>query len=213
MDADSEDVAARLDKLHKKILAGEVTANSELAEIVLPILTKRLLRIFPAIYDKHLIDTAVTDALLNYFENPAQFQENKKSLLSYLLMSARGDLLNIIRPRKLEVNSSSLNEDVEFGDSSTEENIDGYVAIAEDDVEVEVLIRMSTVYPRLNELFPEPKDRELVTMMMNGIRETEEYAKVLGIEHLSSSQQRDIVKRHKDRLKKIITRHINPKEI
>jgi len=213
MDADSEDVAARLIELHKKILAGNVTSNSEMAEIVLPILTKRLARIFPSIYDEHLVDTAVTDALLNYFDNPAQFQEKKKSLLSYFLMSAKGDLLNIIRPRKLDVNSSQLNEDVEFGDSYSEENIEGHVVIAEEDVEAEALIRMSTVYPRLNELFSEPRDRELVTMIMNGIRETEEYAKVLRIEHLNSSQQRDIVKRHKDRIKKTITRHVNPKEI
>jgi hypothetical protein len=213
MDADSEDVGARLIELHTRILAGDVTSNSEMAEIVLPILTRRLSRIFPAVYDEHLIDTAVTDALLNYFDKPAQFQEKKKSLLSYLLMSARGDLLNIIRPRKLDVNSSQLNEDVEFGDSYSEENIEGLVVIAEDDVETEALSRMSTVYPRLDELFSEPKDRELVTMMMNGIRETEEYAKVLGIEHLNSSQQRDVVKRHKDRIKKTITRHVNPKEI
>lgn len=213
MDADSEDVAVRLNGLHTRILAGDVTANSEMAEIVLPILTKRLSRIFPAIYDEHLIDTAITDALLNYFDKPAQFQEKKKSLLSYLLMSARGDLLNIIKPRKLDVNSSQINEDVEFGDSYSEENIEGLVVIAEDDVEAEALSRISTVYPRLDELFSEPKDRELVKMMMNGIRETEEYAKVLGIEHLNSSQQRDVVKRHKDRIKKTITRHVNPKEI
>lgn len=213
MDANSEDVAARCKELHKKILSGDVTANSEMAEIVLPILTKRLTRIFPSIYDDHLIDIAVTDALLNYFDNPAQFQEKKKSLLNYLLMSARGDLLNIIRPRKLDVNSSQLNEDVEFGDSYSEENIEGHVVLAEEDVEAEALIRMSTVYPRLNELFPELKDREFVTMMMNGIRETEEYAKVLGIDQLSSSQQRDTVKRYKDRIKKTITRHVNPKEI
>lgn len=213
MDADSEDVAVRLNELHKKILAGDVTANSEMAEMVLPILTLRLAKIFPAIYDDHLIDTAVTDAVLSYFENPAQYQEQKKSLLGYLLMSARGDLLNIIRPKKVDEKLTSLNEDVEFGDSSTEDDIGGFVAIAEVDVEAEVQNRMSSVHSRINELFSEPKDREFVTMMMNGIRNTEEYANVLGIEHLSCSQQRDIVKRHKDRIKKTVIRNVNPKEI
>jgi hypothetical protein len=213
MEADSEDVSARLIELHIKILAGDVTAKSELAEIVLPILTKRLSRIFPGIYDENLIDTAVTDALLNYFDNSFQFQEHKKSLLSYLLMSARGDLLNNLKTRKLDKNTIQLKEDVEFQDSSSEEMIEGLVAIAEDDVEAEALIRMSPVYARLLELFPESKDREFVTMMMDGIRETEEYAKVLGIEYLSSSQQREIVKRHKDRLKKTISRHLNLEEI
>lgn len=213
MDVDSEDVTVRLNELHKKILVGDVTANSEMAEIVLPILTKRLARIFPAIFDDDLIDTAVTDALLSYIENPAQFQEKKKSLLSYLLMSARGDLLNTMKPSKLDENSAQLYEDVEFGDSFTEESIEGHVAFANVDVEVEVENRMSSVHSRINELFPEQKDREFVVMMMNGVRDTEEFAKVLGIEQLNSSQQRDIVKRHKDRIKKVITRNINPEDI
>ncbi len=128
-------------------------------------------------------------------------------------MSARGDLLNTLKPRKLDENSTQLNEDVEFQDSFSEENIEGCVAIAEENVEEEALSRLSTVYPRINELFPEPKDREFVLMMMNGVRDSEEFAKILGIEKLSISQQRDIVKRHKDRIKKVITRNMNPEDI
>ena len=161
----------------------------------------------------NLVDTAVTDAVLNYLDNPAQFEKKKKTLLRYLLMSAKGDLLNTIKPSKLDENSTHLNEDVEFGDSFTEETIEGHVASAKIDVEIEVENRMSSVHSRINELFPEQKDREFVVMMMNGVRDTEEFAKILGIEQLNSSQQRDIVKRHKDRIKKVITRNMNPEDI
>jgi RNA polymerase sigma-70 factor, ECF subfamily len=203
----------RGNEFHRRILNGDITANSELAELALPILTRRLSRIFQNIYDDHLIDIAVTDALISYFNNPAQFQEKKNSLLSYLLMSSKGDLLNLLKPRKIDVNSSLLNENVEFQDGSSEYSIEGHVVIAEDDVESEILERMSTINSRLNELFPDCMDRELVTMILDGIRDTREYSKVIGIEKLDIKQQQEIVKRHKDRIKKFILRNMNPKEI
>ena len=81
MNADSIDLTARVNELHTKILSGDGIADSEMAELVLPILTARLTKIFPAIYDDHLIDTAVTDAVLNYFENPAKYMGAKISNL------------------------------------------------------------------------------------------------------------------------------------
>ena len=80
--------------LHARIVAGDITAQSELAVLVLPVLTKRLNYKFPFLFDPDLIDMAVTDALLNYFAHPDYYQADKQSLMSYLFMSASGDLLN-----------------------------------------------------------------------------------------------------------------------
>ena len=83
--------------LHARILEKDVTAHVELAELLLPILTKKLSKVFPNVYDKDFIDIAVTDALLNYFDDPSKYLSEKRSLTGYLLMSAKGDLLNQLK--------------------------------------------------------------------------------------------------------------------
>lgn len=42
--------------------------------------------------------------------------------------------------------------------------------------------------------------------MLEEVRDTDQYARVLGIEKLPVGEQRDVVKRRKDRLKKRIER-------
>lgn len=104
-----------------------------------------------------------------------------------------------------------MTEDVELWDSYSEKPIGGSVVVDDTNVEEEALVRLSPVISQIQKLFPALKDQQLVAMMMDGIRETEEYAKVLGIEHLSSSEQKEVVKNHKDRIKKVIIRKIDPK--
>lgn len=200
-------------ELHERILAEDPTAQAELSELLLPVITERLEKIFPKLFDPDLIDISATDALLSYFEKPNRFQSSKQSLENYLVMSARGDLLNSLKPRKVDENSHPLLEDVELWDSFAEDNVEGYVAIDETDVENEVFLKLSPLIQKIKKLFPDSVDQELVRMLMLGIRETEKYAKVLGIEHFNLEEQKNIVKRNKDRIKKTIIRNIDPNEL
>ena len=211
MGDDNQVLNQEIQDLHTRIVAGDITAQVELAVLVLPILTKRLNIKFPTLFDPDLIDMAVTDALLNYFSRPDYYQPHKQSLMSYLLMSAKGDLLNYLKPKKVDENSTHLAENVELWDSYSEKNIGGSVVVDDTNVEEEALVRLSPILSQIQELFPTLRDQQLVAMMMDGIRETEEYAKVLGIEHLSFSEQKEVVKNHKDRIKKVIIRKIDPK--
>ena len=90
MGNDNQVLKKEVQDLHTSIITGDITAQAKLAVLVLPILTKRLNSKFPTLFDPDLIDTAVTDALLNYFARPDYYQPDKQSLMSYLLMSARG---------------------------------------------------------------------------------------------------------------------------
>ena len=213
MGSNNQALNKEVQDLHTSIMAGDITAQAELAVLVLPILTKWLNNKFPSLFDPDLIDMAITDALLNYFARPDYYQPHKQSLMSYLLMSARGDLLNYLKPKKVDENSTLLTEDVELWDSYSEKTIGGSVVVDETNVEEEALVRLSPVISQIQELFPTLKDQQLVALMMDGIRETKEYAKVLGIEHLSSSEQKEVVKNHKDRIKKVIIRKIDPEEL
>ena len=195
--------------LHQRLIAGDVTASAELAEFFLPIITDRLVRIFPQLDDVHMVDTAVEDALLNYIERPTQYKPEKLRLESYLVMSAKWDLVNLLDLQKKDY-FISLAEIVELMDVGMEQGIE---LIDPQDVEEIVSNKLSLTWKNLQSLLPDPVDQRLLQLMMDGVRETDAYAEILGIGDLTIEEQKHIVKRNKDRIKKIITRHINPAEL
>jgi hypothetical protein len=195
--------------LHQRLVAGDVTASAELAELFLPIITDRLARIFPQLDDVHMVDTAVEDALLNYIERPTQYKPEKLGLESYLVMSAKWDLVNLLDLQKKDF-LISLAEIVELMDIDMEQGIE---LIDPQDVEEIVSNRLSITWKNLKSLLPNPVDQRLLQLMMDGVRETDAYAEILGIRDLIIEEQKHIVKRNKDRIKKIIARHINPLEL
>ncbi len=68
-------------------------------------------------------------------------------------------------------------------------------------------MRLGASSPAMKRMFAvvtDPVDRRLVELMMDRVRETEAYAEVLGRQHLAAEDQAKIVKRHKDRLKKLL---------
>lgn len=195
--------------LHQRLVAGDLTASAELAELYLPIVTDRLERIFLHVDDAHLLDTAVEDAILNYIERPSQYNPEKLKLESYLVMSAKWDLINELASQKKDL-LVNLAEIVELTDDDMEQGIE---LIDTQDVEEIVSNRLSLTWRKLQSLLPNPVDQEIILAMMEGIRETDVYAGILGIGESTIEEQKQIVKRNKDRIKKLITRNINPAEL
>lgn len=192
-------------RLHQQLLAGDPTATARVAEAFWEDLEQRLRRQFPSLGDPHLIQTAMVDALESYFRRPTQFDPGRLSLPSYLYMSARGDLLNALKRATVEKRRQvNFAENVEVGDGEAEKGVE---VPAPHDLEEEVLARLSPVSRRLDTLFPDAVDRELVELMLEGERDTREFAAVLGVQELAAEEQANTVKRHKDRLKKMIQRH------
>lgn len=197
-------------ELHQRLLAGDITAFAEIAEHLLPILTARLSRFYWHIDDPHLIDTAVEDALLNYQKDPSKYNPAKLSLDKYLYMSAKGDFRNLLVREEKYSNALNLTEIVELGSDNTELTIE----LSDDpDIETQVLINLSPTWEELERLFPEPVDRDLLWLMLKGTRETNIFSETLGITDLPGDEQKEVVKRHKDRIKKRIIRHIDPKDL
>jgi RNA polymerase sigma-70 factor (ECF subfamily) len=196
-------------QLHKRLIAGEITAPAEVAEFLLPIVTNRLSRVFPYLDDAHLVDTAVEDAILNYIEKPNKYQPERLSLESYMVMSAKRDLLNLLSQKKSDI-QVSLAEIVELGGTETEQGVE---LSNSQDVEEIILNRLSPTWKNLCALLPNPVDQQLLLMMMGGVRDTNVYGEILSIADLTIEEQEKIVKRHKDRIKKKILRHINPVEL
>lgn len=201
---DTEDLTQQSISLHNRLLDGDVTAPAELAELFLPLLTGYLSNRFRNLSNPHAIDTAVIDCVMNYLQRPEQYDSQKATLFNYLKLASRRDLINLLNQEKLPAYS------VELDDGEREYSIEKY---HERPLEDNILQKHSPTWDLISKLLPKAVDQEILFMMMDGVRETAEYAFILNINNLSRFDQEVIVKRHKDRIKKIILRHIQPDDL
>lgn len=185
--------------LHNRLLDGDPTASAEIAELVLAPLTEGFKRAFPRV-EETLITDAVEDAILNYLKMPNKFNPLKKTLLGYLKMSARGDLLNALDAQKGRRERGKLTENVE--DQLDERN--RYSGRTEPDIGAR--IDGNEMRQKIQAGFPGQTDQKLLDLIQNGVRATGDYAAVLDIANLPADEQRKVVKRHKDRILKRLAR-------
>lgn len=64
----------------------------------------------------------------------------------------------------------------------------------------------ATLLGRVAEEFPDPVDRQVISLMLAGERRTVAFSNVLGLQALSQREQQRAVKRHKDRITKRLQR-------
>lgn len=192
--------------LHERLLAGDPTAPSDLAQQVLEPVTQRLRRRFPGVRDKSLIDSAAVDAILNYAERPGQFDPAKASLVGYLTLSARGDLLNALDAQKSRQAHEMSLENVEFVNSDRKiRSMSGESTMLADEIAVDNLAARQLT-SRLKAAAENSRDLAILQLIIQGEKRTEIFADALGLSELSPEAQRSAVKRHKDRLKKRVQR-------
>jgi DNA-directed RNA polymerase specialized sigma24 family protein len=210
--AKSEEVDLKLlgNSLHQKLIDGDVTAPAQIAEVFLQRVVDKLQRRYPNLADPHLVQMAADDAIINYFQHPHRYDPAQSSLDTYLTMSARCDLLNLLRGARYSGFPKNT-EFVELDAAGREYKIE--VKDEDFNVEEQALILASPVWTLLEQFLPDMTDREVALLMLEGVRETEEYAHVLGIDYLPKMAQATEVKRHKDRIKKSLGRHIDRSEL
>jgi RNA polymerase sigma-70 factor (ECF subfamily) len=196
-------------EFHRRMLNGDVTAPAEIADAFLPPLVTYMKTRYSWVDDPHLPQAAAVDAVLSYLQRPQQYNPEKRSLASYLRMSANGDLKNELTSRTRERQTQGGGRVVELDAPGAEYRVEDNTGLS---VEEQVEILVSPVWPRVNELVTDPVDRQIVRLMMENVRETTAFAQVLGITHLSNDEQAQEVKRHKDRLKKHLQRHLRLEE-
>lgn len=189
------------ERLHQRLLAGSLTASSEIAEIFLQPLIKSLAREFKHLKDPHLIDSAVADALINYFEHPEKFDSTRASLFRYLRIRAKTYLLNSLGQQ------TSAKIVVELEEAETVQQMEEQ---NEPDVE-SILVSQAVqteIMQQVQKYISDPADFRIISLMVEGVRDTAKYAEMLGILDDPLTEQRKTVKQNKDRIKKIIERKI-----
>jgi hypothetical protein len=189
--------------MHARLLSGtSLIVTSEIAETFLSPVANSLRKEFPTLDDHHLIDTAVGDALIDYFGNPARFDPHRAGLFTYLRWLAKSRLLNLLAKQK---NLSAREKFVELeAVEPVYEMTDCEFADPEDALARRELD--DAMWRKLRELFTDPIDLELTKLMMEGVRDTDRYAALLGLSSLPPEERASAIKRHKDRVKKTIQR-------
>jgi Tol biopolymer transport system component/DNA-directed RNA polymerase specialized sigma24 family protein len=182
---------------HNRLLSGDKHAITEISELFFPLLIKRLKRGFNNLRDPQYIETAVVDVLIKYFRRPQRFDPDKGSLIGYLYKGAYRNVLTHLKQEHRRNEFYRVIPEQELKSVAGNHN-----------PESQLLEKESPLIRKGQELMSDPKDREILELMMQGVRETSEYAKVLGILNLSAVEQAIVVKRHKDRLKATLRRAI-----
>jgi RNA polymerase sigma-70 factor (ECF subfamily) len=184
--------------IHRRILGGDKVAPAELAEEVLPLL-ERHVRASQKTRDADMIADAAVDAVMAYVKKPKNYDPSKRSLLGYLRMAAMGDLLNrrAKEGRRRDRAPGGMAHAVELDVSSGKKSVD-FPQTTDDCVD--------PTHARVMALFNTEQDRLMAGMIIDSERSTAKFAAVLGITGRPIEEQRDIVKKHKDRLKKVLRR-------
>jgi len=189
------------DEKYQRLLRNDPTAFAELCEQILPHLVAFLQSIFPQ-QETHNLEMVAIDVLLRFRTEPEKYDPQKLSLVAYLRMAARGDMLNLLdknrRRERRFVNLENLSTEPE------ENLIEEHFALDEWLEQHTDLSRQELLAALDVEL--DPSDKGLLLLMLEGVRETHRYAQVMGITHQDETVQRREVKRAKDRLIKQLQR-------
>lgn len=197
----SEPNRAWQNEKYQRLLRNDPTAFSELCEKILPHLVAFLQNLFPQ-QDQHYSEMVAIDVLLKFRNEPEKFDPRKLSLVAYLRMSARGDMLNLLDKKRRREQRLT---DIERSTTIPEENpIEVHFALDEWLSQYTDLSRQEVLAALETEI--DPNDKGVLMLMLEGVRETHRYARVMGISRQDEKTQRQEVKRAKDRLIKQLQR-------
>jgi RNA polymerase sigma-70 factor (ECF subfamily) len=188
-----------LKTLHERLQRGDRLASEELARLLLPALLEEVSRRFPRT-DEQLISDGVIDAVLDYCEVPDQFDPGKEVPLDRFLSTAAWrnvDNLLISERRRKE-------REKKAGRKKREADV--ALDPAARNIQREEQEQCDKRKAALLAALDDPKDREIMALRLEGVRDTAAYARILNITDLPIQRQREEVKRHKDRITRFLRR-------
>jgi hypothetical protein len=192
-------------EMHTRLCEGDPVAPADFAEAFLDCLATWLQRTNARI-DPHICDEAAEDAILALIGNPRSFNPQRGTLDAYLRMSARGDLRNLLEKEARHRSRRAGIEAVEL--SAADRN---HLQVIVDPARIveqaeELATPMRSHIPASVRASLNGEEEAVLSLMAEGERKTEAYARILGILHLPPAAQRSEVKRVKDRLKRRLER-------
>ena len=191
-------------RIHDRLLAGDPTAPSDCFELLIDYLIAILRKSMPGNEDELYLD-ACTDVIMSYVQKPQMFKPEVARLSTYLASGARNRLNTALSKRILVRNRETSLFVVEDRES------DAYMGVEMPDpssTEALVIEDLDKRYAAatLLEAITDPLERNVLSLMLDGVRDTQEFAAALGIADEPLETQRRKVKQFKDQLDKSIER-------
>jgi len=185
--------------LHARLVSGDRLASEELSRRVLPALVEELVRKFPRA-DEHLIRDGVIDAILDYCTNPQRFDTGREVPLDrFLAKAAWSNVDNLLvaerRRKQRERRAGEKKREADVGLDPLARNI-------QQEEQEQAEQKRQALFAALKT----PRDREILALWLDGVKDTREYARVLHITHLPFEQQKDEVYRNKERIIRFLRR-------
>lgn len=197
----SEPNRAWQDEKYQHLLRNNPTAFAEICEGILPHLVAFLQNQFPQ-QETHSVEMVAIDVLLKLRAEPKKYNPKKLSLAGYLRMSARSDMLNLLDKKRRRDQRLTDIENITL--ESKENPVEDHFALDEWLAQYTDLSRQEVLAALEAEI--DPADKGILMLMLDGVRETERYAQVMGIGNQEEKFQRQEVKKAKDRLVKQLQR-------
>ena len=192
---------ARLFALHKQLLQGDRTASEEVASLLLTPITNQTSRKFP-FTDEHIVAEGVTDAILDYCENPQKFDATRGVPLDgFIRMAARRNVSNLLRGEKRR----KVREE-KYGRAKLESPVELSGSVG-NLLQKDKKMRVQRPMAEAMTILKDKKDQQIHKLRLQGERRTQVFAQVLEINHLTAEVQRREVKRAKDRIDKVLERN------
>lgn len=186
--------------LHQRLLEHDAGAVSRCCTLYIPLVHATLRRRCQAAF-AHLLEEAVDTAVFDYVKNPERYDPERLPLESYLRMAAWRDFQTLAERELRQLRRQTPLAAVELSlVGENDEQRDDLLALPEG-------MTMARVWQALEQQVSDPIDRRILRLMViDEVRETAAYARVLGIEHWDIKRQRVEVKKVKDRLSKRLRR-------
>jgi DNA-directed RNA polymerase specialized sigma24 family protein len=190
-------------ELHHLLLNGDPTAPARIVERYLDRLIERLSARFPNVPD--LVEDAVSQALTAYVMTPHIYNPDLSPLFNFLYMAADRDLRNLWAAEKRRLKHEPVELDADDADVAL--NVSGAEYSVDETANPDRLdLDQDELKARIQQVLPDPRDQEMLALMVEGERRTAAFAQILGITSLPPAEQRAVVKRHKDRIKQRLRR-------
>ncbi|HEU5199516.1 MAG TPA: hypothetical protein VFU32_07760 [Ktedonobacterales bacterium] len=190
---------------HQRLLAADdPTVPAEVAEWLYPLLMRETYARAcggGGPVDRDMVKDAVANVLLEYIDAPERYDPDRGSLQRYLVMAAYRDFQNLSAK---EARRAGLQRYLSL--LSTEQEDEDIVDDQQDIEQLIGRIHAESLWQMLDEHFPDPTERQIVELIVDRVRSVQPYTQLLGLTHLSLGEQREEVKRVKDRLKKRLQR-------
>lgn len=188
---------------HQRVLArDDPIAFAALAEWLYKPLVQDVYKRAGVNADPMFVEEAVGQALLDYHDTPERYDPKRASLRSYLVMAAYRDFQNA-RAKEQRVTAQQISL---FDPALREQDVVRREEMAE---AIESQLQVEALWKLIDETFPDPTERRIVTLILNRVHAPEPYAHVLGLADLPDEERLRQVRLVKYRITRRLRRRMS----